>query len=71
MSNNYTVYCRFKDGTLMIEKRTDENIGSCLQRLIKGPASSMIKEIKVVDQLDCTNFLFSNGRIIFPTQKDI
>jgi hypothetical protein len=39
-----------------------------LRRLVHGPVAAMgiIKEIKVVDMLDCTVYLIQNGNQVFP-----
>jgi hypothetical protein len=39
-----------------------------LRRLVHGPVAAMgiIKEIKVVDTLDCTVYLIQNGNQVFP-----
>jgi hypothetical protein len=41
-----------------------------VQRLTQGPAAQLglIEEVKVVDMLDCTNFLWQKGKLVFPVK---
>lgn len=64
----FTVYVTFPDNSQTTEEHDETTIGSALARLTRGPAASvgMIKEVKVVDMLDCTNFLWKEGRLEYP-----
>ena len=56
----------FPDGPVPVEQAMETVL-----RLTKGPASALMHEVIIVDQLDCTNFLWRDGELIFPTRKDI
>ena len=45
-----------------------EELGATIGRLVYGPAAKMgiIKEVKIVDQLDCIVFLARDNKIVFP-----
>jgi len=69
----FNVHVEFEDGSRVVESHTEMTLPSAIARLTRGPAAvaDLIHEVKVVDMLDCTNFLFRNGKIIFPTRKDL
>ena len=52
----------------MTEVHDETTLAAAIQRLTQGPAAKMglIEEVKVVDMLDCTNFEWAGGRLIFP-----
>ena len=55
-----------------IEEHDNSTLTQALQRLLTGPAMrlGLYKEIKVVDQCDCTNLLWNNvDGLVFPTQE--
>ena len=56
------------DGGSMVEEHTTHSINDALTRLTRGPAAMLgiIHEIKVVDVLDCTNFHYKDGQVLFP-----
>ena len=71
-NNNYTVYVNFSDGVQIREPHhNDGTIGECLSRFLSGPMRNLIKKLIVVDQLDCTNFHYENGSILFPVQAKL
>ena len=51
----------------------DEEFTSTLTRLTQGPAATMgvVTKVKVTDNSDYTNFLWENGKLIYPTRADI
>ena len=69
----YKVHVKFSNNDRMVEKHTEATILAAMTRLTLGPAArgGLIKEVKVVDCWDCTNFLWQNGEIIFPTPRHI
>ena len=69
----FDVWITFPDGSIHKEEHTENTLLSALQRLTRGPAAvaGWIEEVKVVDMLDCTNFLWRNGELIFPTKADL
>ena len=65
----FTIHITFSnDGGSLTEDHTSETLGSAIQRLTRGPAAAMgmIEEVKVVDLMDCTNFEWRKGRLVFP-----
>ena len=57
--------------TQIIKEVTPENkLGSTITRLVQGPAAQMgmIKEVRIVDMMDCIVFLAQDNKIIFPKQ---
>ena len=67
---NFTTHITFTSGDSHTEDTPVSKLGSTLQRLLTGPAAimGMIKEVKVVDQMDCIIFLAIDNKIIFPAQ---
>jgi len=70
---NFKIHITFSSGSTHVEDHTEETLISAIQRLVRGPAavSGIITEVKVVDSMDCTNFLARDGKIIFPTRQDV
>ena len=70
---NFKIHITFSGGSTHVEDHTEETLVSAIQRLVRGPAavSGIITEVKVVDSMDCTNFLARDGKIIFPTPQDV
>lgn len=66
----FRVYVTFNTGDRHLDTDwcDDKKMIQSLYRLIHGPVSHMniIKEIRVVDQDDCTIFLSQEGKQIFP-----
>ena len=66
----FKVYITFTGGGgTHVETHTDETLKGAILRLITGPAAvmGMIGEVKVVDIMDCTVFLFEKEHgIVFP-----
>ena len=65
----FTTYVTFKSGDLHKEDPiTADQLGSTIQRLLRGPAAimGMIKEVKIVDISDCIVFLAQDNNIIHP-----
>tara|TARA_R100001377_G_scaffold84800_1_gene69192 strand:+ start:483 stop:707 length:225 start_codon:yes stop_codon:yes gene_type:complete len=50
------------------EEHDETTLIDAITRLTSGPVAQMgmIKEVKVVDMLDCTNFLWQKGKLVFP-----
>ena len=71
MSNEtFTTHITFTSGDTHKEDpiTSVEDLGSTIARLLHGPAAQMgmIKEFKIVDQMDCIVFLAQNNKIVFP-----
>jgi hypothetical protein len=69
----FNVHVIFSNNETMVENHTSDTLVDALERLIRGPAArfNLIHEVKVVDSLDCTNFLFRDGKLLFPTKADL
>ena len=54
----------------MTETHDEASLMDAVQRLTQGPAAQLglIEEVKVVDMLDCTNFLWQKGKLVFPVK---
>ena len=67
---NFKVYITFKSGDTHVEDQLLDNLGSAIQRLTTGPAAMMgiIREVKIVDTLDCTVFHSKANRVLFPPE---
>jgi len=73
MMESFDVWVEFSNGDSIKETHTGgEELFSALDRLTRGPAAmgGLITEVKVVDMLDCTNFLWQKGKIVYPTRED-
>ena len=70
MADIYTTHITFRSGDTHKEDpiTSVEELGSTITRLLYGPAAKigMIKEFKIVDQMDCIVFLARNNKIVFP-----
>ena len=68
--NKFRIWITFENGHRHLDTDWEHQtvILDSLQRLLHGPAAALgiIKEIKVVDTLDCTVFLVQNGEQVFP-----
>jgi len=66
----YKIHITFNEGSTHVEEHTIETLTGALERLTKGPAArmGMIKELKVVDMLDCVAMEWKNGRLIYPLE---
>lgn len=64
----FTIYVKFSNDDTMEEAHNEDTLLGALERLTFGPAANggLIKEVKVVDMMDCTNFLWQKGRVVFP-----
>ena len=65
----FTTHITFTSGdTHKEEPVTSDKVGSTITRLVHGPAAQMgiIKEVKIVDQMDCIVFLARDGNVVFP-----
>ena len=68
---NFTTHITFASGDTHKEAPiTADKLGSTITRLLRGPAAQMgmIKEVKIVDMMDCIVFLAQDNKIIFPKQ---
>ena len=69
----FTTHITFTSGDSHKEEPvTGDKIGSTITRLLRGPAAMMgiIKEVKIVDQMDCIVFLARDGNVVFPPQNN-
>jgi|APSaa5957512535_1039671.scaffolds.fasta_scaffold296775_2 hypothetical protein len=68
----YTTYITFTGGGgHHTEETRTQDLGSTIQRLLRGPAAqaNMIKEVKIVERAtDSIVFLAENNKIKFPPQ---
>ena len=71
LNETFTTHITFASGdTHKEDPITSEKLGSTIARLLVGPAAQMgmIKEFKIVDQMDCIVFLAQDNKIVFPPQ---
>ena len=49
-----------------------DQVVSTITRLVRGPAAmaGMIKEVRIVDQMDCIVFLAQDNKVVFPAQNN-
>jgi len=68
----FTTHITFTSGDSHKEEPvTGDKLGSTITRLLRGPAAQMgiIKEVKIVDQMDCIVFLARDNNVVFPPQN--
>ena len=71
-TETFTTHITFTSGdTHREDPITADKLGSTITRLVRGPAAmlGMIKEVKIVDQMDCIVFLARDNKVVFPPQK--
>ena len=71
-NETFTTHITFTSGDSHKENPiTADKVASTITRLLRGPAAMMgiIKEVKIVDQMDCIVFLARDGNVVFPAQK--
>ena len=71
-NETFTTHITFTSGDSHKEAPiTGDKILSTITRLVRGPAAmaGMIKEVKIVDQMDCIVFLARDNKVVFPPQK--
>jgi len=68
MEEAFKVLVKFSNDDVMVEDHNLDSLESALSRLTRGPAAmgGLIKEVKVVDNLDCTVFLAQDNKVVFP-----
>ena len=72
INETFTTHITFSSGDSHKEEPiTGDRLMSTITRLVHGPAAmaGMIKEVKIVDQLDRIVFLAKDNKIVFPSQK--
>ena len=65
----FTTHITFVSGDSHKEEPvTSDKLVSTITRLTRGPAAMMgiIKEVKIVDQMDCIVFLARDNNVVFP-----
>jgi hypothetical protein len=69
----FTTYILFENGVPFREETPEDQVKDTIMRLLRGPAAQagMIKEFRIVDQMDNTVFLARDNEIIFPTKEDV
>ena len=70
----YDLYVTLTNGDTIRRTHNIKEIGGVLDGFMFWPAAigGLIKEIKIVDSLDCTNFLWQKGEgIIFPAREQM
>ena len=68
----FTTHITFTSGDSHKEDPiTADQLVSTIARLVRGPAALMgiIKEVKIVDQMDCIVFLARDNNVVFPKPK--
>ena len=78
MKEMFTIHVQFignkfdgvDDAGRMTETHDETTLMDAVQRLTQGPAAQLglIEEVKVVDVMDCTNFLWQKGKLVFPVK---
>ena len=71
-TETFTTHITFTSGdTHREDPITADKLGSTISRLVRGPAAmmGMIKEVKIVDMMDCIVFLARDNKVVFPPQK--
>ena len=71
-NETFTTHITFTSGDSHKENPiTADKVASTITCLLRGPAAAagMIKEVKIVDQLDRIVFLAKDNKIVFPSQK--
>ena len=73
MADTFTTHITFTSGDTHREDPIPaDKLGSTIARLVRGPAAQlgMIKEVKIVDMMDCIVFLARDNKVVFPPQKN-
>ena len=73
MADTFTTHITFTSGdTHREDPITADKLGSTIAPLVRGPAAQlgMIKEVKIVDMMDCIVFLARDNKVVFPPQKN-
>lgn len=78
MKEMFTIHVQFignkfdgvDDAGRMTETHDETTLMDAVQRLTQGPAAQLglIEEVLVVDAMDCTNFLWQKGKLVFPVK---
>ena len=68
LNETFTTHITFASGDTHKEITPNEKVVDTIQRLLRGPAAAagMIKEVKIVDSLDCIVFLAQDNQVVFP-----
>ena len=72
LNETFTTHITFTSGDSHKEEPiTSDKLVSTITRLVRGPAAQMgmIKEVKIVDQMDCIVFLARDNKVVFPAQN--
>ena len=70
-NESFTPYITFISGDTHKEAPVSgDKVETTITRLLRGPAAQMgiIKEVKLVDSMDCIVFLARDNKVIFPPQ---
>ena len=64
----FHTHITFASGEGHMETTDEDKLVSTITRLLRGPAAMMgiIKEVKIVDQMDCIVFLARDNNVVFP-----
>ena len=78
MKEMFTIHVQFignkfdgvDEGGRMTETHDETTLMDAVERLTQGPAAQMglIEEVTVVDMMDCTNFHWLHGMVMFPVK---
>lgn len=65
----FTTHITFSSGDTHKEDTPQDKLFSTITRLVRGPAAQMgmIKEVKIVDMMDCIVFLAQDNKVVFPS----
>ena len=68
----FATHITFASGDSHKEDTPEDKLGSTITRLLRGPAAQMgmIKEVKIVDSMDCIVFLARDNNVVFPPQNN-
>ena len=56
----FTIHIKFSNDDTYSESHDEDTVAAM---------GGLVKEVKVVDMLDCTNFLWRGGKLIFPIPR--
>ena len=68
----FATHITFASGDSHKEDTPEDKLASTITRLLRGPAAQMgmIKEVKIVDSMDCIVFLARDNNVVFPPQNN-
>lgn len=74
MDDLYNVLWKDPEGNQHVDKKyvDIDEMENAVRRLTSGPAAigGIVKEVLVTGTMDCTLFLWRNGKVLFPTSRE-